>query len=264
MIHSRTSTNQLLAACCQAFLLLGYDQGVVRIPLLIDDLAFSLIALAYALCIQMSGLIGADNAFARQFNDPNATLQGTITSVYDVGCAGGCVIAFFLGESFGRKNMILYGGITMVLGTILLSSSFSLGQLLVGRIVTGLGNGFNSSTVAMYQSEMARPERRGMLLCLQGTTTIVGLCIAYWFDFGMSFVSSEAQWRAPVAFQAVFAVCLVLQMLYLPDTPRYVFTERAYVLFVWEQIELLIHASQLVNRQRSQRRGRRGYRKTPI
>lgn len=68
---------------------------------------------------------------------------------------------------------------------------------------------------------MARPEMRGMLLSAQGTVTIVGLCIAYWLDYGLSFVDSPAQWRFPISFQAFFAVCLVLQMLPLPDTPRW-------------------------------------------
>lgn len=48
----------ITAASCQAFLLLGYDQGV------------------------MSGLIGADNAFGREFNNPDANMQGIITSIY--------------------------------------------------------------------------------------------------------------------------------------------------------------------------------------
>ena len=68
---------------------------------------------------------------------------------------------------------------------------------------------------------MARPELRGMLLSAQGTVTIVGLCIAYWLDYGLSFVNSPAQWRFPISFQAFFAIFLVLQMLPLPDTPRW-------------------------------------------
>lgn len=107
----------------------------------------------------------------------------------------------------------------MVIGTIILGSSYSTAQFLVGRIVTGLGNGINSSTVPMYQSEMAHPEVRGRLLSAQGTVTIVGLCIAYWLDYALSFVNSPAQWRFPISFQAFFAACLVLQMLPLPDTP---------------------------------------------
>lgn len=128
----------------------------------------------------MSGLIGAQNQFARQFGNPGPTMQGIIVSIYDIGCAAGCLFAFLYGERFGRKAMIIAGGSTMIVGTILLGSSNSLAQLLVGRIITGIGNGFNSSTVPAYQSEFAKPEIRGMLLCAQGTVTIVGLCIAYW------------------------------------------------------------------------------------
>lgn len=68
---------------------------------------------------------------------------------------------------------------------------------------------------------MARPELRGRLLSAQGTVTILGLCIAYWLDYGLSFVNSSVQWRFPISFQAFFAVCLVLQMFPLPDTPRW-------------------------------------------
>jgi MFS family permease len=117
--------------------------------------------------------------------------------------------------------MILAGGTAMIIGTILLGSSTTLAQLLIGRIVTGIGNGFNSSTIPMYQSEMCKPRNRGILLSMQGTVTIIGLCIAYWLDFGLSFAKGPIQWRLPISFQAFFAICLVLQMLPLPETPRY-------------------------------------------
>jgi MFS family permease len=119
----------------------------------------------------MSGLIGANNQFAQEFNYPDAKLQGIITSIYDIGCAAGALFTFFFGERFGRKNMIIAGGTTMIIGTILLGSSTTLAQLLVGRIVTGIGNGFNSSTIPMYQSEMCKPRNRGMLLSMQGMVT---------------------------------------------------------------------------------------------
>ena len=40
---------------------------------------------------------------------------------------------------------------------------------------------------------------------------------------GSMFVSvgSSVQWRFPISFQAFFAVCLVVQMISLPDTPRW-------------------------------------------
>ena len=65
-------------------------------------------------------------------------------------------------------------------------------------VTPGIGNGINSSTVPAYQAEFARPEIRGKLLCAQGTLTITGLCIAYWLDYGLSFVDSGVQWRFPI------------------------------------------------------------------
>lgn len=185
------------AASCQAFLLLGYDQGV------------------------MSGLIGANNQFGQTFNNPDSTMQGLLTSIYDIGCAVGCLLSLVIGHRFGRRKMIIAGGSIMIIGTIILGSSYSVAQFLVGRIVTGIGNGINSSTVPAYQSELARPEARGRLLSAQGTVTILGLCIAYWLDYGLSFVDTPVQWRFPISFQAFFALCLVLQMIPLPDSPRW-------------------------------------------
>ncbi|KAJ5434910.1 Major facilitator superfamily domain general substrate transporter [Penicillium cf. griseofulvum] len=183
------------AASCQAFLLLGYDQGV------------------------MSGLIGANNQFGQTFNNPDSTMQGLLTSIYDIGCAVGCLLSLVIGHKYGRRKMIIAGGSIMIIGTIILGTSYTVPQFLVGRIVTGLGNGINSSTVPAYQSELARPEQRGMLLSAQGTVTILGLCIAYWLDYGLSFVDTPVQWRFPISFQAFFAILLVLQMIPLPDSP---------------------------------------------
>lgn len=75
-----------------------------------------------------------------------------VTSIYDIGCAVGCLLAFVYGHRIGRKKMIMAGGSIMVIGTIILGSSYSRAQFLVGRVVTGLGNGINSSTVPTYQS----------------------------------------------------------------------------------------------------------------
>ena len=40
-------------------------------------------------------------------------------------------------------------------------------------------------------------------------------------DYGTSFTESSLQWRFPLAFQALFAIFLVLQVIGLPETPRW-------------------------------------------
>lgn len=180
----------------QGFLLLGYDQGV------------------------MSCIIG-NPIFLKYFNNPTADVQGDITGSYDLGCVAGSIITYFIGEPLGRRKLILMGGSIMAIGTIFLGSATNLGLLITGRVITGVGNGMNSSTIPMLQSECSPATNRGMLLTMQGTVTILGLVIAYWTGYGTSFHLSDFEWRFPLSFQALFALCLVFQALGLPETPRW-------------------------------------------
>ncbi|CAM1510939.1 Fc.00g084520.m01.CDS01 [Cosmosporella sp. VM-42] len=191
-------------ASCQAFLLLGFDQGV------------------------MAGIIGADNRFGRDFNSPDADMQGNITALYDIGCVLGSILCYFIGEHYGRRTILMTGGTIMIIGTAILASSTTIAQLIVGRIVTGIGNGMNSSTAPIYQSECSPAAIRGALLTLQGTVTILGVVISYWMDYGTSFTDSSLQWRFPLGFQAIFAVLLVLQVVGLPETPRWLVQHERY------------------------------------
>ena len=54
----------------------------------------------------------------------------------------------------------------------------------------------------------------------QFTLTTVQM-IAYWLDFGMSYTTTTAQWRVPIAFQAVFAIAMAGIASILPETPRW-------------------------------------------
>lgn len=44
---------------------------------------------------------------------------------------------------------------------------------------------------------------------------------AYWVDYGMSFVSSQAQFRFPLALQIAFALATLAGMFVLPESPRW-------------------------------------------
>lgn len=64
----------------------------------------------------------------------------------------GALSCLYFGDKYGRKKVIFSGATVMVIGTILQTTSFSLAQLIVGRIVTGYGNGFITATVPVWQS----------------------------------------------------------------------------------------------------------------
>ncbi|KAI8249154.1 Sugar transporter STL1 [Colletotrichum sp. SAR 10_77] len=155
-------------------------------------------------------------------------MQGNITSLYNIGCVVGSIISYFIGERLGRRSMLMSGATIMIIGSILLGASENLATLLAGRIITGIGNGMNSSTAPVFLSECAPASIRGALLTLQGTVTILGVVITYWTDYGTSFYESSFQWQFPLAFQAFFAVFIVLQIVGLPETPRWLVARDRY------------------------------------
>jgi hypothetical protein len=57
-----------------------------------------------------------------------------------------------LGERLGRRKIIFLGALVMIGGSIIQAASFGLAQFIVGRIVTGFGNGFITATVPVWQS----------------------------------------------------------------------------------------------------------------
>ena len=62
------------------------------------------------------------------------------------GCFLGAIMTIWLGDLLGRRRTIFLGSAIMVVGATLQTSAFSLPHLIVGRIVTGIGNGMNTST----------------------------------------------------------------------------------------------------------------------
>jgi MFS family permease len=105
----------------------------------------------------MSGLL-TGLAFTKQFpeidttngGNGSASLQGTVVAIYEIGCFFGAIIAFMFGERLGRRWCIIYGCIILSIGAVLQTAAYGIPQLIVGRIVAGIGNGLNTATIRKY------------------------------------------------------------------------------------------------------------------
>ena len=60
-------------------------------------------------------------------------------AVYTLGCWAGALTVIWVGNILGRRKAIFTGTVIMVVGEILQCASYSLPQMIVGRLVTGLG-----------------------------------------------------------------------------------------------------------------------------
>jgi MFS family permease len=69
-----------------------------------------------------------------------------------------------ISEMIGRRFTIIIGCIIYTVGVILQVASSSLALLVVGRLIAGLGVGFESAIVILYMSEICPRKVRGALV----------------------------------------------------------------------------------------------------
>lgn len=77
----------------------------------------------------------------------SSSLQGTVVAIYETGCFFGAGFTLFAGERLGRRWMIMLGSVVLAIGAVLQASAYGIPQMIVGRIVAGLGNGMNTATI---------------------------------------------------------------------------------------------------------------------
>lgn len=188
------------------FLLFGYDQGV------------------------MSGIISADpfmEYFPETYND--RTWQGFVTAIYEIGCLIGAIFVLIFGDALGRRRSMMLGAFIMILGVIIQVTSMkghkATAQFIIGRTVTGVGNGMNTSVIPTYQAECSKTKNRGLLICIEGGIIAFGTMIAYWLDYGCTYGPPDLTWRLPIAFQIVFGLVVLIAPFWLPESPRWLLTK---------------------------------------
>jgi MFS family permease len=189
------------AVGAMAFLLQGYDQAVINGLLSLKTWEHT-----------FPEIDTSDNK-----SHERAVIQGTSVAIYEVGCALGALSCFFIGDLLGRRRTIFGAACLVCIGVAIQASSFSLGQLIAARIITGLGVGAFTATVPMWVTECSKAHNRGKLVMMEGMFAIAGVALATWLDFGFFFVKGNSvNWRFPIAFQAVFAIIVISLILMLP------------------------------------------------
>lgn len=123
----------------------------------------------------MSGIIGSTH-FASMFEEvrDNPTMQGLVTAIYEIGCLIGAMFILWAADTLGRRRAMMLGALIMIIGTIIQITCFKqsnpLAQFIVGRVITGVGNGINTSSIPTYQGERAPELPRRMPACWRATS----------------------------------------------------------------------------------------------
>ncbi|KAK7541511.1 general substrate transporter [Phyllosticta citricarpa] len=184
-------------ACATDMTLFGYDQGVFGGVVITQD-------------------------FLDTLNlDGKTTMISTVTAIYDIGCFLGAILAFIIGDRLGRKKSVLLGTSIMAIGAILQAAAFGVPEMIVGRIVGGIGNGINTATAPIWQGETSKVSWRGKLVIIEMILNIAGFSLSNWVTYGMSFAGGGVSWRFPIALQFLFIFVLWATVPWLPESPRW-------------------------------------------
>lgn len=187
------NTGFVLAAAVFAALgglLFGYDTGVIS---------------------------GAVIFITKQFG-LSAFPEELVVSTVLVGAAVGALSGGRLADRFGRRRMLIVTSLIFIGGAIVCALCTSLGMLLAGRVIVGLGIGLSSTTVPVYISEVSPAGARGWQVSLFQLAITVGILAAYVVDYALS--ASEA-WRWMLGLAVVPGLILGVGMLFMPETPRW-------------------------------------------
>lgn len=176
-------------------------------------------------------LVGYDNGlmggfiegvpFNKTFGYPRSDIISTVVAIYEVGGFFGALFISYYGDAFGRRQSIALGALFLILGAVLQASSYELAQMIVGRVVAGIGIGIVNSTVPILQAEVSPKSTRGLFVAMYCSTLNFGIVTAYWLDYGLSFVDSEFAWRFPTAFQIVILLVILYLTTIVPESPRW-------------------------------------------
>ncbi|MDA8203862.1 MAG: MFS transporter [Chloroflexi bacterium] len=156
---------------------------------------------------------------SKQFAIP-AALQGLVGSSAVIGMLVGSLFLGRLTDSIGRRTMYLVDLLFFVVFAVLAAVSQNVWQLILFRILLGLGIGADYPISSTLLAEFSPTGRRGRLVTALGATWFVGALVAYLV--GMAFLPlGGSAWRWMLLMGALFALVVLTLRREIPESPRW-------------------------------------------
>jgi sugar porter (SP) family MFS transporter len=145
-------------------------------------------------------------------------LQGAIVAGLLLGAMIGSAAAGRLSDRMGRRKLILIAAVVFTAGSLLAALAPSIGVLIAARFIIGLAVGSAALVVPLYLSEIAPTEIRGAIAGLNQLMIVSGILAAFIVN---AILASSGNWRLMLGLAAVPSLVLLVGMLFMPETPRY-------------------------------------------
>ena len=189
------------------------------------------------------------------FGYDTAVISGTVDQVktqfnlddiktgWYVGCAlagsiGGVMAAGYLSDLFGRKIIMVLSAVLFSLSGIGCMISANEVQLVIARIIGGVGIGVASVVSPLYIAEISIPSFRGRLVSLYQLAITIGFLGAYLANYGLLHYSetllaenatsglygkvfATESWRGMLGMETIPALLFFIVLFLIPESPRW-------------------------------------------
>lgn len=190
------------------------------------------------------------------FGYDTAVISGTISKVTEqfglntlqsgwyvgsalIGSIAGVMFAGVLSDRLGRKKTMVLSAILFTLSGVGCAISMNLTDLVIYRMVGGLGIGIVSIVCPIYISEVSVASHRGRMVSLYQLAITVGFLGAYLMNYYLLVISYHFQsssellvkifgteeWRGMLGVEAIPALIFFLIIFLIPESPRWLITK---------------------------------------
>lgn len=147
---------------------------------------------------------------------------GLMVSIFNIGCAVGGIFLSKVGDVYGRRIGIMFAMVIYVVGIVIqISSVDKWYQYFIGRLITGLAVGTVAVISPLFIGETSPKHLRGTLVCCFQLCITLGIFIGYCTTYGTKNYTDSRQWRIPLGLCFLWAILLVVGMVNMPESPRY-------------------------------------------
>ncbi|WP_119032241.1 sugar porter family MFS transporter [Gordonia rubripertincta] len=157
-------------------------------------------------------------------------MTGFAVAIALLGCALGAWFAGRLADVWGRKRVMLLGSALFTISAIGTAYTQTIPDLLLWRVLGGIGIGIASVIAPAYISEIAPARYRGALASMQQLAITMGIFAALLSDAVLADTAGSASndlwwgleaWRWMFLVGVIPAVVYGLLALLIPESPRY-------------------------------------------
>lgn len=165
---------------------------------------------------------GSQKFFVGEFHLSNA-MTGWVVGSTLIGCMFGAGGSGTLTDRFGRKIILLLSAVLFFVSAVGCGLAHSASQLVIARVIGGLGIGIASMISPLYIAEVSPPATRGRLVALQQLAIVLGILIAFLSNtvFLHTELGDPAKWRWMLAVGAFPSAIFFLLLLPIPESPRW-------------------------------------------